>query len=225
MGTRTHAARTAARSQARGRGRRGRARGLDPDALPERGRDPGGLHPRGAGGARAAPASRARCSSPTMAAPTARRRWPARPARGWSQVAARGYGNALAGGIAAAQRPLRPDGRRRRLLRLRRAAQVPRRTARRRRSGHGLPAARRAAAGSCRAPCPGSTAGSATRCSTALGRLFFTAPGRTTSTAACAHSAATPCSGLGLHMPGHGVRLGDGGQGHLRAACASPRCR
>ena len=48
-------------------------------------------------------ASTARSSSPTTAAPTARRTSPLARARGWSPSTERGYGSALMGGIAAAR--------------------------------------------------------------------------------------------------------------------------
>ena len=87
----------------------------------------------------------------------------AQPARAWSRSPARGYGNALAGGIAAA---------RGRYVLMGDAdgsydfGALPRFLAAlacRRRPRHGLPPARRAAGASCRVRCPGSTAGSATR--------------------------------------------------------------
>ena len=61
----------------------------------------GALHRQGAAGAARSAASPARSSSPTTGARTARRRSPSALARGSSVVAARGYGNALMGGIAA----------------------------------------------------------------------------------------------------------------------------
>ena len=96
-------------------------------------------------------------------------------ARAWSRSPQRGYGSALAGGIAAA---------RGRYVIMGDAddsydfGELPRflaGAARRRRPGHGQPLP--AGGGrSSPAPCRGSTAGSATRSSPALGRLFFTAP-------------------------------------------------
>ena len=94
-------------------------------AVPERGRNPGGLRARGRGGAGRGGVTGevlvadngSSDGSPALAAAAGAR---------VVEVAARGYGNALAGGIAAARGPLRADGRRRRLLRLRRAAPVPR---------------------------------------------------------------------------------------------------
>ena len=58
---------------------------------------------QGAGARCASAASPARSSSPTTAAPTARRTSPTRWARGSSRCRAQGYGNALMGGIAAAR--------------------------------------------------------------------------------------------------------------------------
>ena len=115
----------AVRGRCRDRGRARRGGAHDRDALPERGGDPGGLRRARRWRHWRRPASWARCWSPTMAAPTARRRWRWPPGRGWSTSPTRGYGNALAGRDRRGARPVRPDGRRRRLLRLRRAAAVP----------------------------------------------------------------------------------------------------
>ena len=130
------------------------------------------------------------------------------------EVAGRGYGNALAGGIAAARGRLRADGRRRRLLRFRRAAAVPGAAARWRGSGHGLPPAgrRRADPAGCHAleapldrqPDPDRPG------PPVLHRTGPRLPLRP------ARLPARRRPGAGAAMPGHGVRLGDGGAGELR---------
>ena len=73
-------------------------------------------------------------------------------------------------------RQIRPDGRRRRQLRLSRNAQVRRPAARRPRARARLPTAQRRRHGACRAPCRRRIAGSATRCSRWLVRRMFAAP-------------------------------------------------
>ena len=106
-------------------------------------------------------------------------------------VAARGYGNALMGGIDCRARPLRDHGRRRRQLRFPRGAEVRRRAAPRSRDGAGLPPARAAAARCCPARCRDCTDGSVTRrCRSSL--AGGSARRSMTSTAACAAFGSRP---------------------------------
>jgi hypothetical protein len=79
-----------------------RTRGTDHShAVPERGGDARALHRKG-GSASSAPACAAKSSSPTTAAPTARRPSPKNLGARVVPVAEKGYGSALRGGIAAA---------------------------------------------------------------------------------------------------------------------------
>ena len=120
-------------------------------------------------------------------------------------------------------RPLRADGRRRRLLRFRRAAAVPRGL----RGGADLVMGCRLPAGGGRilpGAMPWKHRWIGNPVLTALGRLFFTAPVHDFHCGLRAFRR-DAVAGPGPAVPGHGVRLGDGGARHLRRGCGWPRCR
>ena len=92
------------------------------------------------------------------------------------RVEARGYGNALMDGIAAARGSLHRDGRRRRQLRLPRRAGLRREAAPGIRPGAGLPAAAGRRHDPARRHAASSTAGRATRVLSWIARRWFRAP-------------------------------------------------
>ena len=98
---------------------------------------------------------------------------PRRRAPASSMSTAKGYGSALMGGIRAARGTIRHHGRRRRHLRLHRAAAVRREAARRAPTWSWATASR---AASSRAPCRRCTATSATRCCRSSGGCSSAAP-------------------------------------------------
>ena len=171
------------------------------------------------------PASPARSSSPTTAAPTARRRSPAAHGARVVPVAGARLRQRADGRHRGGARPLRHHGRRRRQLRLprgRRSSSTKLRAGLR--PGAGLPAARRRRHACCPARCRPCTAGSAIRCSR---------PGAAGGSATPIHDVYCGMRGFtreayraprpALH--GHGVRHRDDHQGEPLPASASPRCR
>ena len=147
-----------------------------------------------------------------------------RAGRGVVNVADRGYGNALMGGIDAAARPLRDHGRRRRQRRLPRDPANRRQAPRGIRSGPGLPTPggrRSDPARGHAVPPPLAGQSRCSRCS----RVAGSGRGRfTTSTAGCAASRKDLYRSAGPALHRDGVRDRDDHQGEPLRGARSPKC-
>ena len=170
-------------------------------AVPERGGHARDLHPQGARAPWRRPASPARSSSPTTAAPTARRTIARAEGARVVPVADKGYGAALMGGIDAARGRFVIMGDADDSYDFGELPKFVDRAARGLRPGPGLPAAVGRRSRPSRRDAARCIAGSATRCSRGL-RGAGSARPSTTSTAACAASPRRCTSGSTSGAPG-----------------------